>query len=581
MTESNPPNDGVSKLSDEDELRLAKLGYKQEYNRIFNVWTNFGLAASMVSVLLGIVPLYTYQLSAGGPAVMLWSWVILGFMTMLVVSSLAEICGAFPTMGALYFWAYRLGGPEWGPFASWTSGWCNLLGQLGGVASGGYSGAVVIAEIVQITTNMEIDKYQNLGIYAGCLVVAGIVNTLSDTLLTSLCYISVVWHIAGCMIIIILMNCYAPTHQSVSYVLTSYNNSSGFTSNVYVVLIGLLAASTTFTGYDTASHVAEETVNSHNSTPLAMIGAVLNCLILGVIFILGMNFAIQDIDDLTNPDNVNGAATTLWVSLMGVPLTVFCNIITFVAIECSNCANLTSAARMVYSFSRDGALPFSKFWYHVDPWTGSPVRSIVLSVVISFLFGVPGLFSTAVLNALFSLTAVGLMASYIIAIFLRITISRKTFRPAEFNLGRWSVPCGIVSVVWSSFVLVILCLPQEYPITGDTLNYAPVMLGAMLLGSWAVWLLSARKWFKGIPDGQDSSTVCTSAGQGEDFAVESTECEAVECMTVSNSLQPLYQDRDVEADEIGGEVTLNQVTWQDPVPATPMRTDNPPASPIY
>jgi len=37
-----------------------------------------------------------------------------------------------------------------------------------------------------------------------------------------------------------------------------------------------------------------------------------------------------------------------WRQLLGVPLTVFLNVIIFVAIECSNCANLTSCARMVW-----------------------------------------------------------------------------------------------------------------------------------------------------------------------------------------------------------------------------------------
>lgn len=34
-------------------------------------------------------------------------------------------------------------------------------------------------------------------------------------------------------------------------------------------------------GYDTAAHVAEETTNSHETTPFAMIGSVVNCLVLG------------------------------------------------------------------------------------------------------------------------------------------------------------------------------------------------------------------------------------------------------------------------------------------------------------
>ena len=39
---------------------------EQEVKRIFGLWSNFGLAASMISVILGIIPLYTYSLTNGG-----------------------------------------------------------------------------------------------------------------------------------------------------------------------------------------------------------------------------------------------------------------------------------------------------------------------------------------------------------------------------------------------------------------------------------------------------------------------------------------------------------------------------------
>jgi hypothetical protein len=61
------PRDSVL---NEDEKRLAKLGYTQEVKRIFSTFTNFGLAASMISILLGIIPLYVYGIQTGGKAIM-------------------------------------------------------------------------------------------------------------------------------------------------------------------------------------------------------------------------------------------------------------------------------------------------------------------------------------------------------------------------------------------------------------------------------------------------------------------------------------------------------------------------------
>jgi hypothetical protein len=65
-------SDMPERRKNEDEIRLNKLGYKQEAKRIFGVWTNFGLAASMISVLLGIIPLYGYSLQNGGESVIIW-----------------------------------------------------------------------------------------------------------------------------------------------------------------------------------------------------------------------------------------------------------------------------------------------------------------------------------------------------------------------------------------------------------------------------------------------------------------------------------------------------------------------------
>lgn len=298
----------------------------------------------MISVLLGFIPLYTFELQSGGPAVMFWSWVICGFFTMGLVSSLAEICCAYPTMGALYFWAFRLGGEEWGPFCSWIAGWCNLLGQIAGVASGGYAGAEIFAEIVNLSTGQVLTTNQVFGLYALMLCVAGIVNTFAETMLTFLCYISVAWQVLGILVIVIWMLAAAPKWQSAEFVFLTVNNDTGFESVPYVALIGALAAASVFTGYDTASHVAEETHNSHSAAPWAMLGSCINALVLGVILILGMNFCIQDISALsaaggddaddTYTQGAQDAYSALWLNIVGTGPTVFFLVITLVAIEC-------------------------------------------------------------------------------------------------------------------------------------------------------------------------------------------------------------------------------------------------------
>ena len=48
----------------------------------------------------------------------------------ILISALPEVCSAHPTSGGPYFWAAMLSPPEYAAFASWITGWFNLLGQV-------------------------------------------------------------------------------------------------------------------------------------------------------------------------------------------------------------------------------------------------------------------------------------------------------------------------------------------------------------------------------------------------------------------------------------------------------------------
>jgi hypothetical protein len=117
------------------------------------------------------------------------------------------------------------------------------LGQIAGVASGGYSCAVIISDLILITTGRACSNLAILLLYAMVLTLSGVVNSFSEVALTALSYISIVWQILGVFTIVIWMIVVSPDIQSPSFVfLTGYNNDTGFSSYVLVALIGSLAA---------------------------------------------------------------------------------------------------------------------------------------------------------------------------------------------------------------------------------------------------------------------------------------------------------------------------------------------------
>lgn len=94
----------------------------------------------------GIPVLFGWVMYTGGPTAAFANWTMVGGLSFVVSLSMAEIAAALPTAGGIYYWAYRLGGPEWGyvslhlrkahcltlhrPFLAWMTGWVREQGSL-------------------------------------------------------------------------------------------------------------------------------------------------------------------------------------------------------------------------------------------------------------------------------------------------------------------------------------------------------------------------------------------------------------------------------------------------------------------
>jgi amino acid transporter len=85
-------------------------------------------------------------------------------------------------------------------------------------------------------------------------------------------------------------------------------------------------------------------------------------------------------------------------------------------LEISMTASLVlPSSRQAFAFARDGALPFSKFFYKVDSWTGTPVRTVWLVVGCAMPLGLlcfadPVNYSA--INAIFTLAILGPYVAY-------------------------------------------------------------------------------------------------------------------------------------------------------------------------
>ncbi len=142
-----------------------------------------------------------------------------------------------------------------------------------------------------------------IGIYAALLISHGVVNTFGVHILRYLNNVSIFLHSVGITVLCIAVLAKAPTHQSASFVFTTFNDGTGTdgaegwsvrASTAYVALCGCLLGQYTLTGFDASAHLSEETKNASWSAPIGVVSSVGFSAIFGFLVLMTYLFSIQD-----------------------------------------------------------------------------------------------------------------------------------------------------------------------------------------------------------------------------------------------------------------------------------------------
>jgi amino acid permease (GABA permease) len=478
---------------DSDAEQLHRMGYAQELRRRMSTFSNFAVSFTIISILSGCLTLYGYGMNTGGPIDMNIGWPLVGLFVILVGLAMAEVCSSYPTAGGLYYWAAKLGGKNSAGW-SWFTGWFNLLGQVAVTAGIDFGLALFADALLNALFNYPTTPGWIVLIYAVALFLHGLLNTFGVGLVALLNDISVWWHLIGVAIIFVVLIFVPSHHQSASFVFTKFVNNTGFNIPFYVFLIGLLLAQYTFTGYDASAHMTEETHNAAIAGPRGIVWSIVISLIAGWILLIGVTSAIQNYG--AEASAVTPAAQ-IFIDAVGHNLGLFLLFVVVGAQFYCGMSSVTANSRMIYAFSRDGAVPGSKFWHKINPRTRTPTNSIWFAAVGAFILGLPYLYSPVAYYAVTSIAVIGLYIAYGIPILLRL-LAGDSFQRGPWHLGRWSYLVGWIAVLWIVFIAILFVLPQAAPGNDfKTFNYAPVAVGVVLLYSGGYWFLSARKWFKG------------------------------------------------------------------------------------
>ncbi|KAL1407932.1 polyamine transporter tpo5 [Vanrija albida] len=497
MKSDDPPVTPVSATSrrqstilTKDDARLEDLGYKPELKRAFSKLEVFGVAFSIMGVVPSIASVIFYNLPYGGPVGMVWGWVVASILIGTVGLAMGDLASSMPTSGGLYYWTHRLAPPEYRNFLAWLVGYNSFLGNVAATSSLAWGAqGILFAAATLGNPDFSPKMWQNFLLYCGVLIFCGVYCAYFTNLFARMQNPATALNLILALVTIIgLPIARRKDLNTASFTFGGWVNLHGWGSGL-TFLLSMLAPVWTIGSFDCAVSLSEEASNAATAVPAAIIGAIGSAGVLGtlllIIFALCMG---TDVAALNDADQPLAAIYELAFGSKGA-LAIW----SFIAIsQMGMTASLVlPSSRQAFAFARDGALPFSKFFYKVDERTGTPVRTVWLVVGCAMPLGLLGFadpVDQAAINAIFALNVMGLYVAYVIPIGCRVIWGENHFTPGPWYLGRASRLVALIASLWMLFAIVIFCFPGDPNPDGATMNYAIVV-------SAAAWIFAIGYWF--------------------------------------------------------------------------------------
>ncbi|KAK6000026.1 hypothetical protein QM012_004014 [Aureobasidium pullulans] len=489
----------------QDEETLAALGYKPEFKREFNLWTTFCVSFAVLGLLPSFASTLYYGMGYAGTAGMTWGWLVAMIGIQSVAASMAELCSSMPTSGGLYYASAVLAPSGWGPLAAWITGWSNWMGQVTGAPSVNYgTSAMILAAASIVNPAFVPQNYQVYLLTVLLMVIHACMASLPTKTIARVNSFGSSFNIVALIVVLILIP--AATDRE-SKNLPRFTDSKEVWGDIYAgtsfppgvgILMSFIGVIWTMSGYDSPFHLAEECSNAAIASPRAIFLTSAVGGIFGWFLQLVVAYTVISIPDALSSDLGQPFAAYL-VQVLPQRCVLAVLALTIIAGFFMGQGCMIAASRVTFAYARDDCFPFSNIWKRVNKYTQTPVNAVWLNTAVAccmllLIFGGP-----LAAGAMFSIGAIAAFVAFTTPIFIRVFFVGNRFRPGPWNLGKLSIPVGVVASAFVILMVPILCLPSVTgsDLTAKTMNWTCVVYGGPMVMVLIWWVVSARKWFKG------------------------------------------------------------------------------------
>lgn len=416
-----------------------------------------------------------------------------------------------PSSAGVYHWASITPGPKFGRVIGWFAGWWNLFGWVMGSATmASISSQIAIAMYGIYRPNYVMERWH---VFIGYLVVTWLccfTVLFANRALPTINNIGLFFILAG-VFITILVCAIMPSRTGVGYATSSFvwsewSNQTGYTSNGFVFLAGMLNGAYAVGTPDCVSHLAEEIPNPRRNIPRAIAAQMGIGFVTAFVYMIAIFYAITNMDDVLAAPyfplfEVYFQATRSTAGTMGLLFLIFFPII------CCCIGTYITAGRTLWTIARDGAVPFSGTFGKISPRFQNPFNATIFCGVFSTILGAIYVGNSTAFNAFVGSFVVLTTLSYLAAILPFIFTRRfsrssqgpgpyiNSMRPGPFQMQHTlGYGINIISCLYIIVFIVIFCFPYSMPVTPGNMNYACLISGAISIFAAVWWLVKGKNY---------------------------------------------------------------------------------------
>ena len=463
----------------DDDAVLPRYGYRQQFVRTLRHFESFAVAFSFISITTGIFTTFAFALNTGGPR-SIWTWPIVVVGQTLVALIYGALAARVPLSGYSYQWASRLANVHVGWWLGWMSfafltivtvsvdyglvqvAFQPLIGETYTPTSAGLETLVVLA-------------LQAMFIIWSTRITTRVNNTAVATELIG---------ILGLTVLLIVVAAIRGLGHWSNLTSTGIVPSAGYWNWLGPFMLATLLGAYTIVGFESASNLAEETQQPHRVIPKAMVRAVLASGVVGMAFLIALDYAISNI-----PAASKSSAPVAFIVndvLGGVVQKIFLIFVVVSIFACGLIIMVTNS-RLIWSMSRDRRLPGYQLWRQVPRATGGPSWATILAAVLGAVISLVLINHTSALVTLFTASTIMPALLYTSTVLMYVFVGRQRRGEAGFfSLGRWEIPVIAGALLWLAYELIILIGPKEFR---DAQYYVLGALGVGLVFYIGQWVL--------------------------------------------------------------------------------------------